>query len=199
MNEIKITKAGDQILVESPYLSAFVSGARRLNGKWTGSSWSFGARHEERVRDLCRTVYGTDGEDGVELVTVRVTMEKQEWDCVERGRYAVSLEGFGRVLATAKGRDSGAVLGEGVVIVEGAGFISGGSRKNFAVGINSGSVFEVENVPLPVATQEHSIAGGKVEVIRDDGLELESLLLRQEIIEAELDGIKKRIAELKKG
>ena len=61
MSEIVITTDGTRVVLTASCaaeLPAKVIGGRfRLSAK----AWSFDARDEERVRDLTRSIYGTDG------------------------------------------------------------------------------------------------------------------------------------------
>ena len=114
------------LTVHSPYNPDFPARAKRLGGKWNAGAkaWTFDTRDEERVRALCRKVYGEDGSPIAETVTVRVTVN-QEWYVYGGGLYLM-----GRELCYARGRDSGAKLGPGVVLLAGE-VLSGGSVKNW--------------------------------------------------------------------
>ena len=140
---VEITTNESKVLVEAPYSAEFVSGARRLAGKWSKPNWVFPLTQEARVRALCATVYGYDG-GPVETVTLRLTAN----DRVTSDRSGVRIAG--RTIAVAFERDSGARLGEGVVQIAGR-CNSGGSRKNWYTEIDAGSIFELEGVPRPMA------------------------------------------------
>lgn len=140
---ISIKTAGGALECRSPYNSIFVERARNLGGKFRGGAWYFDARDESRVRELCREVYGSDG-DSSDTVTLRI--EWQEDRANTCGPLAVS----GRTIATAFGRDSGAKLGEGVVVLSG-GFSSGGSVKNWQTKVAAGTVVLVRDFPRSMA------------------------------------------------
>jgi DNA repair protein RadC len=55
-----------RIAVSSPYHALFPARARSLGGIWDRARrvWVFDAGDHDRVRSLCREIYGTDGSDG---------------------------------------------------------------------------------------------------------------------------------------
>ncbi|MGB9647228.1 MAG: DNA repair protein RadC [Stellaceae bacterium] len=54
-----------RIAVSSPYHPNFPAGARRLGGIWNPARrvWVFDSADHDRVRSLCREIYGTDGQE----------------------------------------------------------------------------------------------------------------------------------------
>lgn len=125
MSDVKVTASEDKVTVESPYNPEFPSKARALGGKWSGSKrvWTFDVRDEERVRALCKAIYGYDGNENgedVDLVTVRYTVTVDDKNPLWIG---------GRKVASRIGRDSRVSLGEGVIIIEGEFANSAGSRR----------------------------------------------------------------------
>lgn len=159
---VKVEISSNSLRVFSPYHPDFPACARRLGGRWDAASkaWTFDARDEARVRDLCREIYGSDGSAAAEadLVTLRLTATEEQSEHTS-GIYLV-----GRCLAHATGRDSGARLGGGVVLLRG-GAHSGGSVKNWRTEIRMGSVLEVRDVPRAAAQTAGSAVGWSVEII----------------------------------
>jgi hypothetical protein len=141
MNNTTITTTDTQITVTGPYNSEFIAKARRLAGKWHAPSWVFDIRDENAVRAACLKCYGTDGHT-TDLVDVRVTIPH---DGRGVGGARGPIELFGRTLARAFGRDSGAKLGDGVV-VEAGGFGSGGSMKNWTTTVKDDTVVVLRDV-----------------------------------------------------
>ena len=136
---IKITKTSDgKIAVESPYNSIFVDEARRLGGKFKDQKWVFDARDESAVRESCFRCYG---DDGVRLhqMDVRITAP----DGLFADKTNISI--FGRTVARAFSRDSGAKVGDGVVI-EAGGFSSGGSAKNWGTRAEAGTTLILRDI-----------------------------------------------------
>jgi hypothetical protein len=95
---------------------------------------------------LCHEIYGTDGSAVAvsDLVTARVTITTT-WYEDRAGLFA-----GGRLVARAFDRDSGARLGDGVIILRGNA-TSGGSRKNWETRIQGGSIFEIRDLPRGMA------------------------------------------------
>ena len=64
---VLLVEQDGRIAVNSPYHPHFPARARSLGGIWDAAQrvWLFDAADHERVRSLCREIYGTDGpEDG---------------------------------------------------------------------------------------------------------------------------------------
>lgn len=135
-----------RLAVTSPYDASFVSGVKDIGGRWDAASrrWTVDARDEERLRELLREVYGSDGSAGDEadLVTVR-------WDISRLGhaRGANEIRLAGRSIASRLGRDSDVYLGAGVVLVSGGFPGSAGSMKYPSVEPREGTVVEVRDLP----------------------------------------------------
>lgn len=151
MSSIKTSIANGQMKVVSPYNTTFVAGAKNLAGKWAAPAWVFDARNETAVRALLTECYGSDGTGTEDVVSIRVKMNP---DCsVYNGPITIG----GRIIARAFGRDSGAKLGEGVVVLSG-GFDSAGSVKNWRTAVKDGT--EVLLHEFPRAAAERLIAEG---------------------------------------
>ena len=65
---LSITEQDGQIAVSSPYHPDFPARARGLGGYWDVARrvWMFAAEERERVKSLCRDIYGSDGGEGTE-------------------------------------------------------------------------------------------------------------------------------------
>jgi hypothetical protein len=145
MSSIQIVREGNHLSIASPYHPGLPAGAKKLGGKWNRGEkvWIFDIQDEALVRDLYLSIYG-EWDEPMDLVTVQVTVS----DKIKE--YAGSIYFGGREITRAYGRDSGAKIGDGVIITSG-GFTSGGSVKNWAAVIQSGSVFEVRKFPRAMA------------------------------------------------
>jgi hypothetical protein len=148
MSNVNITEKDGKLIVESPYNPDFPGDARNLGGKWDRSArvWKFDPRDEERVRALVREYYGTDGDDSVSTVTLRI---KGDILCYNEQELWLA----GRMVAYRPGRDDRVRLGEGCIIVEGGFNGSGGSRKNPRLSPQDGLVIEIRDVPAPLAAE----------------------------------------------
>jgi hypothetical protein len=141
--DIKIERALDIIKTHTPYLASFVGAAKTLGGKWNSNEgiWEFPIEIESDVRECVREHYGTDGND--EMVLVKITA---------KNRHQIKLgpvEAFGQIIASARGRDSGAKVGNGVSMISGQ-IYSGGSVKNWETCIAAKTQFKLK-VAKPIA------------------------------------------------
>lgn len=143
MCEVKIEMIGSKLVVQSPYNSLFVEGAKKLGGRFSNASWSFDIRDEERVRALCFQAYGTDGVR-TDQVTLRIRWRK------DAKILTSPISCHGRSLARAHGRDGGARLCDGIVVLSG-GFDSCGSVKNWYTSVSSGTEVLVRDFPRKAA------------------------------------------------
>jgi len=152
MSDVKIVKNESKVALTSPFHPDLPARAKNLGGKWDGDKrvWTFDARDEERVRQMCREVYGTDGTP-MQTVTIRMRLD---------GSQPQTIWQFGREIVTRPGRDERIRLGDGVVLIEGAFAASGGSRQYPAIGIlKAPVVLEVRDVPLEMARMAVELEG----------------------------------------
>lgn len=157
MPEINITQVEMQdgstkTKVESPFHPDFPEKARDLGGQWnsTRRAWYFDTRDADRVRDLCREIFGTDGNGGGEVVDCHLRLS---------GQYESQIWFAGRKIAGRFARDARVSLGEGVVIVEGKFKPSGGSRQYPSVSTIGEVTLEIRDVPLALAVKEKEDRG----------------------------------------
>jgi hypothetical protein len=160
---VKIT-VNDKVKVESPYNPDFPAEAKKLGGKWNSRQkvWEFDPRDEGRVRDLCKAIYGYDGngdDESVDLVTVRLTEPLMQEQTYWR---------FGRQIAQRPSRDWSVKLGEGVIVVSGEFKRRGGSRNypkiHDYIREAEGLVLEVRDVPRSLVEQDD---GDDIEIIEE--------------------------------
>lgn len=158
---IRFNSNGRTFSVRTPYHPDFPSSARSLGGKWSAPDWTFDARDEQRVRDLCIDLFGTDGTP-CELVTLRCKASSSLWDAAGS---ACELYLAGRMVAKVFSRsDSRAKLGDGVVITEG-GFCGGGSHRDPYATSKTGTVFELRDLPRAIAERVRDEHPELVEII----------------------------------
>jgi hypothetical protein len=184
--KMKITNLGNgKLAVDTPYNPSFVSKIKKAGGKWNPSNrtWEVDERSIDTVRSIMREVYGQD-DLPQELVTVKVTIGDKN---LEEWRAPVVL--FGRTIASARGRDSGARPGEGVCFEKG-GCDSGGSMKNWYTIVRAGSEITIYDVPRLAVEQKIGWKDeyGTFEVI-ENGDPLAAL-------RAEKEALLKRLAEI---
>lgn len=157
---VKIEKTESKIFVYGPYNTLFVEGAKMLAGRWNAPMWVFDIRDQADVVALCMECYGTDG-TAVDQVDVMVTVEDGSASVLKSHCSAFTL--FGRTVAKATGRDSGAKLGEGIILKSG-GFDSGGSAKNWKTLAEDDTRFLMRDVSKKLVDQ-HSNEHIKVEIV----------------------------------
>ena len=124
--KIDIQVQNDLVQVRTPMNTYFVQRAKKLAGRWDprSAAWVFDARIEDKVRALCIECYGNDGKTFQELVDIRISYPKGVGVC--KG----PVTAFGRIIGSAKGRYSGATLGNGVVLEKGKITSSGSVSSN---------------------------------------------------------------------
>lgn len=146
---MKITPTGSgKIAIETPYNRDFVTRIKQAGGRWDASRrvWTCDAREIETVRQIMRDVYGRD-DMPQEVVSVRVTVGENRI-----AEHCGPVVLFGRTVASAYGRDSGAKVGEGVSFAAG-GARSSGSVKNWYTVVEPGSIITIHDVPKMAVEQ----------------------------------------------
>ena len=181
---MKITERDGRIFIDTPYNPNFVEKLKWLGGKWNPNErvWVMDARNSEAVREAMREVYGRDDRP-VPLVSVRITTDTE----ISGRRGPVTF--FGRIVASAWGRDTGARIGEGVAFEKGKPD-SGGSAKNWCTVVPKDCVIVIHDVPADAVEQELDWASwcGTYEIIQ--------LAIDQDALERERETLLARIAEI---
>lgn len=179
---MKIEIRNNTAYVFTPYNPVFVKEIKTIGGaKWDGVQrcWKVPEATVDTVRKIMMEVYGeTDLPDGGEKVTVRVKFNEMETG--HRGPVVV----FGKTVASAFGRDSGARVGDDVVFIEGAPE-SGGSAKNWSTVIPEGCVVEIRNVPTAALDDSYEYEIVEEKKIDRTALEEEKAKLLKRLAEIE--------------
>ena len=144
---VQIKRTDTQIIVIADYNKEFVRQAHNLAGKFNAydKSWGFDLRDEADVLEACYLCYGDDGYR-YSLCDVQISLPNGYY--VDKD----TINFFGRPVARAFGRDSGAKVFDGVKIKEG-GFQSGGSAKHWVTCAEKGTVIVLRDVALPLVEQ----------------------------------------------
>lgn len=184
---MKITNLENgKISIHTPYNPGFNSRIKKAGARWNAAekAWETDERNIETVRSIMREVYGQD-DTPQETVTVKVTV----------GEYSITVDKgpvvlFGRTVASARGRDSGARLGDGVSFEKG-NCRSSGSMKNWDTKVDAGSVFTIYDVPRLAVEQRLGWDDdyGTFEVVDEGARNLDAL-------KAEKEALLKRLAEI---
>ena len=141
---VSIKKTEKSLAVISDYNADFVKSARKLGGKWRNGAWHFDSRDESRVKDLCIEIYGSDGSDTGELVTIQATL-KDDYCSGDKEILCGPVQ-----VARVFDRDGGAQVKDGVIILDGS-VGSGGSRKNPACCASENLKIEIRDIPRGTA------------------------------------------------
>ena len=189
MCNIKVTIKDGRASVFTPFNRDFVAAIRSVGGrKWDADDkcWTVPEESLPQVRQIMMDVYGeTDLPGTCGSVTVKVTF-KEEYS--ER-RDDVII--FKKVIASARGRDSGARPGDDVTYLEGEP-TSGGSMKNWESVVPAGAVVLLRHVPLSVWEQDKDSEYYTAEIV-DEGKDV-----KRKELEEEKARLLARIAEIDK-
>jgi len=186
MKTVNLTVANGQVKVQTPYNAEFVTKAKNLGGKWDSlsKSWIFSESVLDYVKEILIQIYGVTGETTYQTCTLVVKNYSAE---VVTG----AVELFGRTIAKASGRDTGARLGDDIIWLSG-NYTSGGSTKYWKTIVENGN-FEIQNFPVARTEFEDvqkAIAEGWVEI-----KSTETKRTREEI-ESEIAILKEKLAKL---
>ena len=184
---MKIEMNNGKAEIYTPYNPEFVRRIKMIgNAKWTGKAWSVPEAAVEEARAIMLDVYGETDVQESEKVKVKLTFSEE----VVRGRAPIVI--YGKTIASARGRDSGARIGEDVAIIKGAAK-SDGSAKNWCTVITEGTELTVDNVPASMLDEE--LPEGVTAEVMPHGIDKEALLKEKERLEARLAEIEKLLAE----
>lgn len=196
MFQITTTDEG-RALVKTPYNSEYVSLIKKIGGaRWNASAkaWDIPESEIDTAREYMLEIYGeTDIPDDTMRFPVRITFNED----YEVLRDSVFL--FGKTIARAKGRDSGAVLGKDVLLEEGTP-TSGGSAQYWKTIIPKGCVVKVRNVTQAAYETEKDDDRWTAVIVNETTIDREALLQEKKkhlARIAEIDAILKR-EELRK-
>ena len=136
-----------------------------MNGNWNGSAWVVNSMFVSAVREIMRNVYGYDDTDtDIQTVTLRIVFLENQ------SAYHDGIRMFGKTIATAYSKNSGAKLGDDVALIKGS-IYSGGSVKNWNTEIDRDTVINLYNVPVTMYEKEKDSYNPeeiKIEVVEDE-------------------------------
>lgn len=179
-NTFEIKIADGKAAIYTPYNAEFVSRIKLLGGRWNPSEkcWTVAEFKVDDVRAVMRSIYGQDDQPVAETVDVILTFDE------EYSELCGPVTLLGRTIAAARGRDSGARMGDDVMFLEGQPK-SGGSVKNWRTIIPAGSVVKLPNLPK-TATKECELPEGVTMQIIGGDIDLEALKAEKEKLLARL-------------
>ena len=189
MCNIKVTIKDGRASVFTPFNRDFVAAIRNVGGrKWDADNkcWTVPEESLPQVRQIMMDIYGeTDLPNTCGSVTVKVTFKEEYY---ERCNDVII---FKKVIASARGRDSGARPGDDVTFLEGEP-TSGGSMKNWESVVPAGAVVLLRHVPLSVWEQDKDSEYYLAEIV-DEGKDV-----KRKELEEEKARLLARIAEIDK-
>ena len=140
MDKIKLYPKNDtELAILAPYSKKFITRIKGLGGKWANPTWLVPLENEQYVRNLLVELFGTDGTE-TDLVSVEVRLPEG----LSQLQGPIFL--FGKLIASARGRDSGATVERDVALLEGEAR-SGGSVKNWDTVLTTPTTLVIRNVP----------------------------------------------------
>ena len=188
-NTFEIKIADGKAAIYTPYNADFVSQIKLLGGRWNPLErcWTVAEFKVDEVRAVMRSVYGQDDQPVSETVDVIPTFTKQY------SKRCAPVTILGRTIAAARGRDSGARIGEDVMFLEGKPE-SGGSIRNWETIIPVRSVVKLPNLPK-IATEECDLPDEVTMEIVGENVDRKALKAEKEKLLARLAEINKILGE----
>ncbi|QLI95442.1 hypothetical protein H0G69_10565 (plasmid) [Limosilactobacillus mucosae] len=175
---ISIRTEADKAYISSPYNPEFVKEIHSIgSAKWHAATkeWQVPVESLEDAKQVLRDVYGTDGSENNEpKVTVKLTID----DDVDLGDIQsidneLVMTLFGREIMSARGRDSGVKVADGVTVK--GKYKSGGSMKYPTIEFGKGTEIIVYNVPESLA-KKTKVKHATVEVVSKPKIDRQALL-----------------------
>lgn len=150
MDDLKIEIENGMANIYSPYNTEFVAQIKKISGrKWEPvlKCWSVPENFVNVVREIMQNIYGFTDITENETLSLKVFFNEaaHEWHS------DVIL--FGKTLAHATGRNSGARVGDDVAYIKGEA-VSGGSLKNWESIVRKESIVFLTNVNKNIYEKE---------------------------------------------
>ena len=187
--DISITVKDEIVNIYVPYNKEFISEIKNIgSAKWNSDEkcWTVPEEYIDNVREMMVHIYGYS--DISKNETVKVTVKFLEG--VAETKDSVKI--FGKDVSKATSRDSGARVGENVVLVSGK-IESGGSRVYWESQVEEGTIFSLSKVNKNVFDKEKNNPPYKIEIFDvKDEVERKSELI------AEKEKLLSRISEIDK-
>lgn len=187
--DISITVKDEIANIYVPYNKEFISEIKNIgSAKWNPNEkcWTVPEEYIDNVREMMVHIYGYS--DISKNETVKVTVKFLEG--VAETKDSVKI--FGKDVSKATSRDSGARVGENVVLVSGK-IESGGSRVYWESQVEEGTIFSLSKVNKNVFDKEKNNPPYKIEI-----LDVEDEVERKSELIAEKEKLLSRISEIDK-
>lgn len=138
-DDIQLKVKDGKVYTTSYYNSDFVGKARGLQGKWDSGQWVFPEAILEHVKNAMLDCYGVTGENPYPVCVLEIKNFSKDG-------HQSGVELFGRPVAKASGRDSGAKLQDHIIKISGR-VNSGGSVKNWRTVVENAN-FEIHKFAI---------------------------------------------------
>lgn len=188
--KFSIEKREDKVAVFTPYNKEFVAKMRQMGGKWDGDAWIVPADVIESVREAMQEHFLRDDRP-CDTVDIELTADGVV-------KYCDTL--FGLPTFQATGRDSGAWIPKGmedVISVLSGKVSSGGSLKNWFVGMWDGTRILMRGVPKKAVEERFDCPTNlDIKVVRESNADPRVALLEEKAaLEARLEEINRILEE----
>ena len=189
---IKTNIENNRFEMQTPYNKDFISEIKTIgSARWNPSKkcWTVAEEDKEDAKRILMDVYGEDGETTQEEVTIKIRFT----DDVEESEGPVTYAG--KVLARAFSRDSGAIVGDDVILESGE-ITSGGSRRYWDTVVKKDTIMTVKHVSKAMIQKEIENETYGIEIIEESNSEInkKALLEEKEKLLARLAEIEKLLA-----
>jgi len=187
--DISITVKDEIANIYVPYNKEFISEIKNIgSAKWNSDEkcWTVPEEYIDNVREMMVHIYGYS--DISKNETVKVAVKFLEG--VAETKDSVKI--FGKDVSKATSRDSGARVGENVVLVSGK-IESGGSRVYWESQVEEGTIFSLSKVNKNVFDKEKNNPPYKIEI-----LDVKDEVERKSELIAEKEKLLSRISEINK-
>jgi len=161
ISTVEIKGEGEKLKVESPYSPLFVKKARDLGGEWLSKykAWYFNKKDIERVKEMCRDVYGTDG---TPVKTVDIEVDLDTYFDNSNDIYIKGIQ-----IARRPSRDASVILNNAIV-KKGEFLNKGGSTSHPRVGWKKGTILEVRDIPKRLAKEIVEKNSDRYKIIKEN-------------------------------
>jgi hypothetical protein len=184
---VKLIIAGNTIEYYTPYNPKITFRCRHLKGKWDGLKGAWILNNDKDIKEALNSLTKDTFGFGLNSKTATAYISFSEDVESKKSPYVVG----GHVLSSARGRDTGARVGEDTLLLDGC-VDSGGSFKNWTSTIKSGSKFRVNNFPVEYDLNSHEDA----EHIRIEFVEFENDFDEDEVITFQVSSLVEKLVEL---
>lgn len=158
---------------------------KKLGCKWDGSQWVAPELAKDEAQAI-KDMFYTD----MVIIEAKLLDDEDAMFKSERWAYKDAATVGGYIVATCSGRDDGAVVMDGVAVIDGA-FGSGGSRKNYHINQRKNTTIrlQVSKASLDIIDEESKKYGYTYKILSDNKPSHEQLIAEKQKLEARISEI----------